>query len=168
VFFALVPPPSLRQSLAVLADDVAQRAHGRPIPAENLHITVAFVGTWPLSGLSRWVDAGERCAAGPMHVTLDTLGGFRRAGVAWLGSSAAPGPLRDLGHCLNAELADAGIVNDRPFHPHLTLARNCRGPFPRGSAGPFDWDVDALSLMQSHADAAGARYVALRQWRLRG
>ena len=167
VFFALVPPASLRQALASLGGEIAQRAHGRAVPAENLHVTVAFVGAWPLSGLSQWIDAGARCAAGPMHLTLDALGGFRRAGVAWLGASVAPAPLLELGRSLNAELAGAGIADARPFHPHLTLARKCRGPFPHESVGPYEWDVDALALMQSHADVVGACYVVLRQWRLR-
>jgi 2'-5' RNA ligase len=168
VFFALVPPPPLRDVLGVLAAGVAQRAHGRAVPADNLHVTVAFVGAWPLSRLAQWIDAGARCAALPMHVTLDTLGGFRHAGVAWLGASAPPPALLDLGRCLDAELAVAGIASARSFHPHMTLARKCRGPFPRDSAGPYEWDIDALSLMQSRADAAGVRYDVLRQWRLPG
>ena len=110
VFFALVPPSSLRTVLGALATGVAQRAHGRAVPAANLHLTVAFVGAWPLSRLAQWIEAGARCAARPIHVTLDTLGGFRRAGVAWLGASAPPEPLLDLGRSLNAELAAAGIA----------------------------------------------------------
>jgi 2'-5' RNA ligase len=166
VFFALVPPPPLRAVLGALATGVAQRAHGRAVPADNLHVTVAFVGAWPLSRLAQWIDAGARCAARPIHVTLDTLGGFRRAGVAWLGASAPPEPLLDLGRSLNAELVAAGIASARPFHPHVTLARKCRGPFPRDSAGPYRLDIDALSLMQSQPDGTGVRYDVLRQWRL--
>jgi 2'-5' RNA ligase len=166
VFFALVPPASLRQVLASLGADVAEHAHGRAVAPENLHVTVAFVGAWPLSRMSHWIEAGARRVARPMHVTLDTLGGFRRAGVAWLGSSVPPATLLELGRSLNSELADAGIADARPFHPHLTLARKCRGPFPRVSVGPYEWDIDALTLMQSQADVAGAHYVVLRQWRL--
>jgi 2'-5' RNA ligase len=168
VFFALVPPASLRQALASLGGEIAQRAHGRAVPADNLHVTVAFVGAWPLSRLSQWIDAGARCAAHPMRVTLDTLGGFRRAGVAWLGASAPPAPLLELGRSLNAELANAGIADARPFHPHLTLARKCRGPFPRESVGPYEWDVDSLTLMQSRTDPDGPRYIERRRWSLRG
>lgn len=168
VFFALVPPASLRQALASLGAEVAQRAHGRAVAAENLHVTAAFVGAWPLSRLSQWIDAGARCAGRSMPVTLDTLGGFRRAGVAWLGASAPPASLLELGRRLNAELAGAGIVDDRPFHPHLTLARKCRGPSLRELVGPYEWDIDALTLMHSHADVAGVRYAVLRQWPLVG
>jgi len=168
IFFALVPPPSLRTVLGALATGVAQSAHGRAVPADNLHVTVAFVGAWPLSRLGQWIDAGARSATRSIHVTLDTLSGFRRAGVAWLGASAPPPALLDLGRSLNAELAHAGVADDRPFHPHLTLARKCRGPFPRDSAGPYEWDVDTLSLMESRADVGGARYVVLREWRLLG
>jgi 2'-5' RNA ligase len=167
VFYALVPPASLRQTLATLGRDVAGRAHGRVVPADNLHITLAFVGAWPVSRLSHWIDAGARCAAPAMHVTLDTLGGFRRAGVAWIGVGAPPVALLELGGTLNAALSAAGVAVDaRAFHPHLTLARKCRGPFPHESAGPYEWDIDAIALMQSHTHPDGARYVELVRWPL--
>jgi len=169
LFFALVPPASLQRTLALLGRDVAQRAHGRAVPADNLHVTAAFVGAWPLSRLAHWIDVGERCAGQAMHVTLDTLGGFRRAGVAWIGVGTPPGALLELACALNAALAAAGIAADgRAFHPHLTLARKCRGPFPREPVGPYEWDVGALALMQSRTDADGARYVERYHWPLRG
>jgi 2'-5' RNA ligase len=90
LFFALVPPAALQATLARLGRDVAERAHGRAVPADNLHVTVAFVGAWPLSRLSHWTAVGDRCAGEAMRVTLDTLGGFRRAGVAWIGERDPP------------------------------------------------------------------------------
>ena len=169
VFFALVPPASLRQTLALLGHDVARRAHGRAVSAENLHVTIGFVGAWPLSRMSHWIDTGARCARHAMRVTLDTLGGFRRAGVAWIGISAPPTALLELGGRLNAELSAAGVAVDaRAFHPHLTLARKCRGPFPHEPVGPYPWDVDAIALMQSHMDPDGGRYVELQRFELRG
>ena len=47
VFYALVPPPALAIALGDLARDVARRAHGRPVPADNIHLTLAFIGAWP-------------------------------------------------------------------------------------------------------------------------
>jgi len=50
------------------------------------------------------------------------------------------------------------------FTPHLTLARHCRGPYPAGAAGPFDWDVDTVALMQSQTRTEGVRYRRLETW----
>ena len=50
----------------------------------------------------------------------------------------------------------------------MTLARKCRGPFPRDPAGPYQWDIDALALMQSQPDGTGVRYDVVRQWPLLG
>jgi 2'-5' RNA ligase len=169
VFFALVPPAPLQRTLALLGRDVAQRAHGRAVPAENLHVTVGFIGAWPVSRLAHWIDVGAQCATQSMHVTLDTLGGFRRAGVAWIGVGTPPGALLELGSEVNAALSAAGIAADaRAFHPHLTLVRKCRGPFPREPVGPYEWDVGALSLMQSQTLPDGARYVERCRWPLCG
>jgi 2'-5' RNA ligase len=167
VFFALVPPVPLQRALGELARELARRAHGRPVPADNVHITLAFVGAWPQSGLATLCDAGAAIGANALRVTLDTLGGFRRAGVAWIGCSAAPPALGELATTLAARLAASGVALDaRPFHPHLTLARKCRGPYPQEAAGPFAWDVDTLTLMQSDTRAEGARYARLASWPL--
>jgi 2'-5' RNA ligase len=168
VFFALVPPPPLRDELGMLAQSVARRAHGRAVLASNLHVTLAFIGAWPVSRLAHWMDVGARCAGDAMYVSLDRLGGFRRAGVAWIGSRTIPPPLQDLAAALNAALVAANVAVDmRAFAPHLTLARRCRGPFPDEPIRPYGWRVDAIALMQSHTEPAGVRYVEAGHWPLR-
>ena len=165
LFFALVPSPQLQQTLASLARDVARLAHGRPVPAENIHLTLAFIGAWPQARLPMLLELGDRIDAAPTVVALDTLGGFRRAGVAWIGASAPPAALTGLAGSLGTALASAGIaVDERAFHPHLTLARKCRGPYPHAAAGPFGWNVDAMELMQSDTRLARPRYTTLRRW----
>ena len=168
VFFALVPPQSLQQALAELARDVARRAHGRPVPADNVHLTLAFIGACSPSRLSQLLDVGARAGGEAIAVTLDTLGGFRRAGVAWIGSSRPPAALRTLAAELGSALSTVGARTDeRPLHPHLTLARKCRGPYPHDAVGPFTWNADHLALMRSETRGEGARYTTLRRWPLR-
>lgn len=165
VFFALVPPPGLQRVLGELARDVARRAHGRPVPAENVHVTLAFIGAWPRAKLSVLCDVAATIRSRPMRIALDTLGGFRRARVAWIASSTVPGALLERAQTLANALRAAGVaLEERDFHPHMTLARRCRGPYPHGPTGPFTWDVDALVLMESQTRSEGARYAALAQW----
>jgi 2'-5' RNA ligase len=168
-FFALVPPPALQQALAQLAGDVAIEARGRAVRADNVHLTLAFVGSWPLARLDSLLDVGERCRCARMRVELDTLGGFRRAGVAWIGTAKPPAALIDWAAALSAALVAAGVPMDaRPFHPHVTLARRCRGPYRHGAIEPYRWHLDAIALMQSQTYAEGPRYSTLRRWALPG
>ena len=167
VFFALVPPPPLQHALGEFARDVARRAHGRPIPAENIHATVAFVGAWPVSRLPELHEAGAVVYGEPMRIVLDRQGAFRRAGIAWISASEPPPALDALAQALLERLAATGVpLDERPFRPHVTLARRCRGPYPAGPVAPFAWDVDALALMQSDTRAEGARYRMLASWPL--
>ena len=102
VFFALVPPPALRQALASLAP-----ARSRNAPTVAPFPPTTCTSPWRSSARGRCPG----CRSGstparvvpraPMHVTLDALGGFRRAGVAWLGASVPPAPLLELGRGLN-------------------------------------------------------------------
>jgi len=167
VFYALVPPPSLQAALAVIGRDLARRAHGRPVPAPNIHLTLAFVGAWPIARLPALTSAGASLNAPPFAMPLDVQGGFRRAGVAWVGATASPPALLGLAGSLHTALSAAGITLDaRPLYPHLTLARKCRGPYPDEPIGPLRWDVDTVSLMLSDTRAEGARYATLAQWPL--
>jgi len=165
VFFALPAPAPLQHALADLAREMAHHAHGRPVPAQDLHMTLAFIGAWPISRLRVLSAAGATLGGEPMRITLDRQGAFRRAGIAWIGASTPPAGLMQLAAALSGALAAAGVTCDaRPFQPHLTLARHCRGPYPAGAAGPFDWDVDTVALMQSQTRTEGVRYRRLETW----
>ena len=165
VFFALVPPSTLQHALGELARDVARRVHGRPVPEENLHVTLAFIGSWPRAKLSVLSDVAATVRSRSICITLDTLGGFRRAGVAWIAPSAPSSELQQLAQALARCLDDAGVTLEaREFHAHMTLARHCRGPYPKDAVGRYVWDIDAMMLMASDTRTEGARYTVLTRW----
>ncbi|MGE5170003.1 MAG: RNA 2',3'-cyclic phosphodiesterase [Rudaea sp.] len=167
VFFALVPPAELRDALAELGRERARRLHGRPVPADNIHLTLAFVGAWPRARLDALLAAGAALEGEAMRVMLDRQGGFRRSGVAWVAPSSAPATLGMLAHSLAANLrANRVPYDERPFHPHLTIARKCHGPFVRGDVGPYPWGIERVALVASDTRAEGARYTMLATWPL--
>jgi RNA 2',3'-cyclic 3'-phosphodiesterase len=167
VFFALVPPVPLRRSLGDVARALARRVGGRPVPGDNIHLTLAFIGAWPLARLPGLLDIGSRLDGVAIPLTLDRIGGFRKAGVAWIGASTESKPLQALAVSLNRALSREGVaVDQRPFHPHVTLVRKARGPFPEEAAGPCEWEIDAVTLMRSDTHAEGARYDVLASWPL--
>lgn len=167
VFFALVPPPEVQQALGELARETARRAHGRPVPAENMHVTLAFIGAWPVARLPTLFDAAADVHGEPMNIALDRLGAFRRAGIAWIGPSLVPDALTRLAASLAGALSAAGVTLDaQHYRPHVTLARHCRGPYSEGAAGPFGFDANRFVLMRSQTRAEGARYQSLATWPL--
>jgi len=167
VFFALVPPPALQRALGELARDVASRMHGRAIPSENIHLTLAFIGAWPHSGLATLADVGANLVAPAMDIMLDTLGSVRRAGIAWIGIVTPPPELTLLASSLAMALAAEDVpLEARRFHPHVTLARKCHGPHPIERAGPYAWHVDAMTLLKSETHPEGALYTPIARWPL--
>lgn len=167
VFFALALAPELRDDIADLARHVARKCFGRPVPGDNLHLTLAFIGSVERSRLPAVIAAGSTVQGDAMTISLDRLGGFRRAAVAWIAPSAPPPVLAALAANVTRALADAGIDFDaRVFHPHLTIARHCRVAPEAGPAGPWCWRVDDFALFESPVGTGGSRYRALASWPL--
>lgn len=86
----------------------------------------------------------------------------------WLEPSRANPSLKDLVSSLEDRLDQLGQVRDRrPFHAHLTLARNLRVDFPLSMPlEGISWSVGGFDLVASELDHNGASYRRLRHWSL--
>ncbi len=161
LFFALWPDDSARSALAPLARRVAGEGGGRPVPAMNLHLTLAFLG----EVAPERVEAARSAASGihgeRFELVLDRVGAFRRAGVGWAGPARAPRALLELQSALDSALRAAGFtLEDRPFAPHLTLARKLGRPVAATSIEPVAWFVGRFALVESARDERAYRDVA--------
>jgi 2'-5' RNA ligase len=94
---------------------------------ENLHITTQFIGEWPEVRL----DEVKRALAaipfrGAFEIAVKGIGWFpdaRRPRVFWAGVDGGDA-LRTLARLTGQALAAIGVlIEDRPYSPHLTLAR---------------------------------------------
>jgi 2'-5' RNA ligase len=170
VFFALPPPPAVRDALARLAGAAAKRVEGRATRADSIHLTLAFVGDVDVAKLPLLDSIGSRIRGAPFMLALDTEGGFRRARVAWIAPSHAPDALRALQQALAQALTGDGFrLEARPFAAHVTLARHCRSlPGASAAVAPVDWPVHHFALWESSGVAGGARYREIGRWMLRG
>jgi len=171
LFFALWPDAAARAAIAAFAHEVAQRAGGRDPREENLHVTLAFVGDVSPDRIAALAAIGTdgALAAPPFMLSLDVLGGFRDARIAWLGAEPVPTPLVALVTRLGTGLAAEGFrVDRRPFAAHVTLARSCRSVPRRASVAPITWHVDRLTLVASELGSGGARYRVQAEWPLTG
>jgi len=165
LFFALWPDEPARRALAGLAGRMAVEAGGRPVPAANLHLTLAFLGEVPDERVGTACAVAADVRAGAFDLVLDRTGTFRRAGVAWAGPSVLPAELDRLQSALESGLRAAGFALDaRPFAPHLTLARRTVKPAPEAATAPVAWRVGRFALVRSARDKGA--YAELAGWEL--
>ncbi|HEY7849361.1 MAG TPA: RNA 2',3'-cyclic phosphodiesterase [Ktedonobacterales bacterium] len=167
---------------ATLHNDLRRLARGLPdvrfVDPASLHLTLAFLGELDDEALAAVIAlAGEVARhAAPFELALAGLGVFGPTDaprVIWAGVG---GELRSL-LALQRRLADALVAEgfpreQRPFSPHLTLARlkrpldeaarqRLRALLGGPSTRPTRWRVADLRVMRSELAATGARYTAL-------
>jgi 2'-5' RNA ligase len=170
LFFALLPDAPARRALARLAVAVARETGGRATPPGNLHLTLAFLGSVPRERLANVeaIGAQAAAAAAPFRLTLDRLGAFRDARVAWIEPTAEVPALAGIAAALADRMSATGLPVERvTFRPHLTLARHvARSPGASGATAA--WRVEDLALMASDTRPAGAVYRVIAAWPLGG
>lgn len=169
LFFALWPDDAVQSRLAHLGASGTPE-YGRLVPAENLHLTLAFLGALD-SGARTCVEAAaDRVRAGGFELVFTRLGCWPRPGVLWAGTDATPAALTELVTALREGMTGCGLRPEtRPYRAHVTLARKTRVPadFHR-ACGPVTWRVGAFQLVESETLPSGARYRRLRRWPLGG
>lgn len=104
----------------------------RWIPAENVHLTLKFLGDVSVTNVERLAEIIRRVALGHecFEMSIGSLGVFpnlRRPRVIWLGVEA-PHVLHTIQRSLDHETNRLGYeTKDQNFSPHLTIARVSRG-----------------------------------------
>ena len=180
LFFALWPDASVRGALAARAETARRAASpdavpdepgrlppsGRPIPVDNLHLTLAFLGKVEETRISEVTGAVAALDLPGFELTIDRRGWWKKSSILWLGPSAPPAALNRLVKALWTALEPLGFWSDfRDFRPHVTVARRCmRGG--RGEVEPVAWPVREFALMVSDLDHKGATYRVLETWPL--
>lgn len=116
---------------------------------ENLHLTLAFIGeTDRLDDVCRIMDRSVG-----RELEIEISGGGRFDDIYWarVSENAA---LSALAKRLQKELRDAGFdIEDRPFKPHITLARGLVPinslQYPRVSVKQMTAKISEITLMKS-------------------
>jgi len=163
VFFALWPPPAVRQQIAREAAELPLASAKRRLAVQNLHMTLHFIGSLAVARIDCMVEQARDITCRPFTLDLDQMGYFAKPGVVWMGCSQAPSPLIDLHAQLANRLGGCGYVAEkRPFQPHVTLARKVTRYRPT-RCQPVAWSVDRFVLARTVNQQGGVRYVP-RNW----
>ena len=167
LFASLELPEAFADEVAALARRLAAVCEGRFVPAENHHLTLAFLGEVGEAEARLAMDALDVACAdvGPVPLAATGLGPFGRARDAtlWLGIEKDP-QLMGLAERVREELAARGLsFDEKDFLPHVTIARRAR--VPRGSLGelafPLPDEATRVTLFRSILEPDGARYKPL-------
>lgn len=162
VFFALWPDGKTRRALLRATRSAVRRCGGRATPADNLHVTLAFLGpvTTELLGRVRRVPP---LPSPDFELVFDRLGFWDRSRALWVSPSRVPAPLIALEAALWDRLVEVGFERERrPYRPHVTLARKAKGV--EEDISPVSWLVSELALVESKPGARHPVYEALEVW----
>jgi 2'-5' RNA ligase len=138
LFFALDIEPEIRRKLSEYVDSLRRVPQVRFMPPESYHVTLKFLGE--VKDVERAKEAAAKVQAPGFEIAIREVGFFpnaRAPRVFWAGIHADE-RLSGLAAALDTRLGEAGFAREeRPFRPHLTLARNGSGrPTPRREEAP--------------------------------
>lgn len=172
LFVALALPSAVRGELAAWAGDLLSGDDAlRPVPAEGLHVTLAFLGSRHASSVEA-IAAATTTAVAALAAPLLEPGELaplprRRPRVLALDLADRDGGAAAVQAAVGAALADAVAYEpeSRRFRPHVTVARVRKGAHPavrapvRAPVEPFT--AAEVVLYRSELGPGGARYTAL-------
>ena len=167
LFFALWPARDTRDAILTVTRPLVRISGGRAVVPENLHATLAFLGSVKSDRLSAIIGVADQIHAAPFAVYLDRLEFWKRPRILALCASRTPPELLNLVQNLWRGLETCGFTPEkRPFRAHVTLARKA-SRMPQTDSGLLvDWELDQFVLAESVTDPKGVRYAVLRRWRL--
>lgn len=157
LFLALWPDARALSALQAHQARWSWPPDARPTRPEKLHLTLLFIGNVPTERVATLQHA-LHVPAEPLELALTrpTLwnGG---GGMAVLEPEQIPPGLARLHAALAEALRALDLpVEERPYRPHVTLARRARGARALPDAPPVVWRADGRYLLVR--TAAGGRY----------
>ena len=143
LFIALPVPAELRRTLEnAQAALRRQGVRGRFTPAENVHLTLAFLGN--VEDPAPVIKALQGLRLPRAALTFDRLTAFGDVLVALFKRSGA---LDRYVTALRAALDEAGVPYDKKaFRPHITLCRKTALPCPDFRLSPSERELRGLRL----------------------
>jgi len=147
LFIAIQFSDDIKKGLISVMHDLKKKnVGGSYSPADNLHLTLAFIGeTQNVEGVKR---AMEATTFAPFMLSLTDLGNF--GDILWVGAKGGQ-KLKAYVKALGGQLDAAGIKYDKKkFEPHITLVRRASNARPQGiTVLKKDMMVKKISLMKS-------------------
>lgn len=180
-FVAIELPDDAKGGLARLRKELERDEHRfvKWVDPGGIHLTLKFLGNIPFKQAPEITELMKQAVQGiaPFHLEISGLGAFpnlKQPRVFWVGVGGELDQLGGLQQRIDEALTALGFAKEeRPFVPHLTLARIREGASAaeRESFGElivattfadkYPVEVKAVNLMRSQLTPAGAIYTCL-------
>lgn len=182
LFVAAELPPAVLAAL----DQAQRELRASALPLRfvrpgGIHLTLQFIGDVPAPEAATIERALSEALGAFTPVALRTSGagtfGGDNARVVWAGLAGELDALRALHSRVRSALAGTGVAaaDERPFRPHLTLARvspdataaerrRIRELAAAATLASIEFAIASVALIRSELGAGGARYAALARF----
>ena len=164
-------------------DELSELGAGlRPVKAENVHLTLKFLGEVSEEKIERIKDALDVSLAGfrAFETTLHGTGAFPSTNymrVVWIGMQKNRDRIIEMQKAIDENLAPLGFDLEKKFHPHLTVAR-VKSQKGKGRLKAFitknqerefgNLMVGAVLLKKSVLSPKGPTYTTIDEVKLKG
>jgi RNA 2',3'-cyclic 3'-phosphodiesterase len=176
LFFALWPDDTSRSHLATAVRNLATAGAGLPVPVQNLHVTLAYLGAVPESRIAKILSVAQRVAdeflvdSEPLQIKLDRVEHWRQPQI-FCATAGGP-PLQAtisfdaLSERLKCEAVSANFTPDlQPARAHVTIARRIRHTDDIPDIEPVLWTFTEFTLLDSRNSFSGPEYSVMEKWR---
>ena len=175
LFIAIDMPETIRYEIQGMGRSIP---NARPVPDEQLHLTLKFIGEVENSRLHYIHEALNEIRQLPFSLRLQGMGTFPPRGtprVLWTGATPMENSVI-LRNSIERALGDIGIPRGKKkYIPHVTLARLRNSPirqlqqFLAGNAffQTADFSVDGFILYSSRLTSKGAIHTVEASYPLR-
>ena len=180
-FIAIELPEEVKGELARLRGEMKGAEHSfvKWVAPEGIHLTLKFLGNIPPKTVDEITEAIKEASQAASSFRLDILGlgafpNLRQPRVLWVGIGGEIDRLSSLQQDIDSLLVPLGFAREeRPFAPHLTLARIRQGASSSEIKSfsqlvtsvnfqtSYSVKVEAVSLIRSQLTPRGAVYTCL-------
>jgi 2'-5' RNA ligase len=160
--------PLTDEARRAIEKSLPKKLPGKPLPAENWHFTLRFLGSTEAEARDRIVERLKSATCGaPFKVRFKELGAFPnpgRARILWLGVDDGADRMIQLAAIAEGVARSVGFAaEEREFKPHLTLSRidppiSVKTLVTSKPRIDTRMTVDSVVLYRSHLGGGPARY----------
>jgi 2'-5' RNA ligase len=180
LFFALWPSAAQRDAMVAAtaqAVTAAREAGGRPIPPENLHITLMFLGAVSAEGVAAVVRVGAGIRGSRLAGSFDRVEFWPASRVVCAVAALTDGAEfgAPLASTLARDCAAQGVLprldngnsqSVKPFRSHVTLARDVSRVSGSLTMRPVALEFAHFALIESRPGTKGSIYSVVESWPL--
>jgi 2'-5' RNA ligase len=157
----------MQTALADATREAVAACRGNSIPTRNYHFTLAFLGNVPEARLAELTDCARLAApTATIAITLDEIAYWRRSQLLCATSTSEASEATALAEKLKRALVAGGFTPDldKPFRPHVTLARKARTSARKTPLRPLTFSFSDFALVASQLGPQGSTYTIISKY----